>query len=125
MYTLTTQNYLRGVQETDASGQVSFTSIFPACYAGRWPHIHFEIYPSLASATAATSKIRTSQLALPEDVCKQAYATAGYESSVGNLAGVPLSSDGVFRDGVSQQMATVTGSVAAGYVATLTVGVAG
>src|SRR4029453_1536909 len=48
---VTDQNYLRGVQETDANGQVTFTSIFPACYSGRWPHIHFEVYPSLAAAT--------------------------------------------------------------------------
>ena len=43
----TDQNYLRGVQAADAGGTVTFTSIFPACYAGRWPHIHFEVYPSL------------------------------------------------------------------------------
>ena len=44
---VTDQNYLRGVQEADADGQVTFTTIFPACYSGRWPHIHFEVYPSL------------------------------------------------------------------------------
>lgn len=37
------ENYLRGVQETDSSGTATFTSIFPACYSGRWPHIHFEV----------------------------------------------------------------------------------
>ena len=36
---------------TDASGQVKFTTIYPACYSGRYPHIHFEIYPGLSSAT--------------------------------------------------------------------------
>ena len=41
----TDQNYLRGVQEADANGRVAFTSIFPAAYSGRWPHIHFEVYP--------------------------------------------------------------------------------
>ena len=43
----------------------SSRSIFPAAYAGRWPHIHFEVYPSLDDATSATNKLRTSQLALP------------------------------------------------------------
>jgi protocatechuate 3,4-dioxygenase beta subunit len=47
---VTHQNYLRGVQEADSTGKVSFTTIFPACYSGRWPHIHFEVYPSLAAA---------------------------------------------------------------------------
>ena len=40
------QNYLRGVQVADPQGRVSFTSIFPACYARRWPHIHFEVFDS-------------------------------------------------------------------------------
>lgn len=33
------ENYLRGAQEADAGGTVTFQSIFPACYSGRWPHI--------------------------------------------------------------------------------------
>ena len=41
------ENYLRGVQAADDDGVVTFQSIFPACYPGRWPHIHFEVYPSL------------------------------------------------------------------------------
>ena len=39
----TDQNYLRGVQEAGPDGRVRFTSIFPAAYAGRWPHVHFEV----------------------------------------------------------------------------------
>lgn len=115
------ENYLRGVQETDADGRVRFTSIFPACYDGRWPHMHFEVYESLESATSYTNKLRTSQLALPEDVCADVYATAGYEQSVDNLAGVSLDSDGVFSDGYSLQMATVTGSVDEGYTISLNI----
>ena len=45
------ENYLRGVQIADSSGKVTFTSIFPACYTGRWPHIHFEVFPDEASIT--------------------------------------------------------------------------
>lgn len=41
---VTAENYLRGVQESDADGVVTFDSIYPACYSGRWPHIHFEVY---------------------------------------------------------------------------------
>src|SRR3954470_15819689 len=57
----TNQNYLRGVQAADANGKVTFTSIYPGCYAGRWPHIHFEVYPSLAAATNVANKIATSE----------------------------------------------------------------
>jgi protocatechuate 3,4-dioxygenase beta subunit len=115
------ENYLRGVQEADADGKVTFTSIFPACYMGRWPHIHFEVYPSLEDATSATNRMRTSQLALPEDVCNDVYATSGYEKSVSNMKQISLDTDNVFSDGYSLQMAKVSGSVDKGYTATLRV----
>ena len=38
MYEITDQNYLRGVQVADDAGRVAFTTIFPGCYAGRWPN---------------------------------------------------------------------------------------
>jgi protocatechuate 3,4-dioxygenase beta subunit len=120
---VTDQNYLRGVQETDADGRLTFTSIFPGAYAGRWPHMHFEVYPDLATATAAGSPLVTSQLALPEDSCDVAYATAGYEQSITNLSRTSLQSDMVFSDGYERQLATVTGTVDGGMTATLTVGV--
>jgi protocatechuate 3,4-dioxygenase beta subunit len=122
MYTLANQNYLRGVQEADADGNVEFTSIFPAAYDGRWPHIHFEIYQDLATATASGPIKKTTQLALPEDVCKAVYATSGYEQSVKNMARTTLATDNVFRDDkAATQLASVTGSVEGGYIATLNV----
>ena len=123
MYDLTDQNYLRGVQETDANGQLTFTTVFPGCYAGRWPHIHFEVYPSLAAATAVGNEVATSQLALPQAACSAAYATAGYEASVRNAAAVTLASDNVFSDGSALELATMTGSVSDGFTAALTVAV--
>ncbi|HEX7131558.1 MAG TPA: intradiol ring-cleavage dioxygenase [Iamia sp.] len=115
------ENYLRGVQEADDAGQVTFTSIFPACYAGRWPHVHFEVYESLDVATSSGDIVATSQLAFPEDVCADVYATDGYEQSVENLSQVSLDSDGIFSDGYDTQMAAMSGSVSAGYTADLTV----
>ena len=87
------ENYLRGVQEAADDGSLQFTTIFPACYSGRWPHMHFEVYESLDAATSASNKLRTSQLALPQDVCETVYATSGYEQSVANLAQISLDSD--------------------------------
>jgi protocatechuate 3,4-dioxygenase beta subunit len=116
------ENYLRGVQEADADGVVQFTSIFPACYAGRWPHIHFEVYRSLAEATSAGSKLRTSQIAIPQDVCEEVYGGAeGYDQSVTKLAQVSLDSDMVFADGHSLQLGKVTGSLDEGYTIALNV----
>ncbi|GAA1857315.1 intradiol ring-cleavage dioxygenase [Paeniglutamicibacter psychrophenolicus] len=118
------ENYLRGVQVADAQGTVRFTSIFPACYTGRWPHIHFEVYPDAASITDTANAIATSQVALPEDASAKAYATAGYESSVKNMAQLSLASDNVFGDdGGASQLGTVTGDVSAGYKVVLDVGV--
>lgn len=118
------ENYLRGVQETDAEGRVTFTTIFPGCYPGRWPHMHFEVFPSLAAATSGSNSIHTSQLALPEATCAEVYATADYAASATNLGQISLASDNVFSDdGAAQQLASTTGEVAGGYAATLTVGV--
>ncbi|MCP3098039.1 intradiol ring-cleavage dioxygenase [Myxococcus sp. K15C18031901] len=121
---VTNENYLRGVQVTDSAGKVSFTSIFPGCYAGRWPHIHFEMYPSVSAATNSRNKVATSQLALPKATCDEAYTATGYSQSVTNLRNISLATDNVFRDGYASQLATVTGSVGAGYVSELVVGIA-
>lgn len=121
---VTNQNYLRGVQATDSNGQVTFTTIFPACYSGRMPHIHFEVYRNVATATAAGSKLKTSQIAFPTAVCQTVYDTAsGYSQSVTNFAQISFATDNVFSDGVSTQTATITGSVAAGYASSLVVGI--
>jgi protocatechuate 3,4-dioxygenase beta subunit len=118
------QNFLRGVQIADDSGRVRFASIFPACYDGRWPHIHFEVYPTQADITDAGKTIATSQVALPKNVCDTVYAQPGYEQSVSNLNRVSLSSDNVFGDDSGAlQLATVTGDVTGGYTVTLAVGV--
>jgi protocatechuate 3,4-dioxygenase beta subunit len=118
---VTNQNYLRGVQETGSSGRVSFTSIFPACYAGRWPHIHFEVYPSLAQVVSAGNKTATSQLALPKEACDVVYATTGYEQSVRNLSQTSLARDMVFGDGADRQLGAVSGNVGSGFTVELTV----
>ncbi|HSV47192.1 MAG TPA: intradiol ring-cleavage dioxygenase [Ramlibacter sp.] len=122
---ITAENYLRGVQQSDSAGLVTFTTIFPGCYSGRWPHIHFEVFPSLAVATSGNNDVKTSQLALPQAACATVYADSRYSGSTANLAGTSLTGDNVFGDGSSLQVATVTGNNTDGYVATLQVGVAG
>lgn len=121
---VTNENYLRGVQETDDTGTVRFTSIYPACYSGRWPHIHFEVYEDVATAVATGPIVKTSQIALPDETNAKVYATTGYEQSVRNASQVSLTSDNVFgEDGGILQIATMSGSVDAGYTAALSIGV--
>ena len=119
---VTEENFLRGVQVADADGTVSFTSIYPACYDGRWPHIHFEVYPDVDSISDAGNAIATSQVALPKATCEKVYAESGYEASVANLAKVSLDSDNVFGDDSgASQLGTVTGDVTSGFAVSLAV----
>jgi protocatechuate 3,4-dioxygenase beta subunit len=119
---LENENFLRGVQEADANGQVTFKSIFPGAYLGRWPHIHFEVFESMSNATSAGQVLAVSQIALTDAACKEVYATAGYESSARNFPRTTLQSDNVFGDdGGIYQLATMTGTASTGYTAGLNV----
>lgn len=128
LYTAANESYLRGVQVTDANGQVTFTTIFPACYAGRYPHIHFEIFSSLANATGGRYAVLTSQLALPSATCTTVYAdTTTYPSSRTNFAQVSVSNDNVFGDNTTAQVTQQTPvftAAATGYTATAVIGIA-
>src|SRR4051794_5528059 len=118
------ENYLRGIAKTDSDGTAWFRTIFPGCYPGRWPHIHFEVYASVAKAVANGPIVKTSQLALPRRTARKVYASGGYAGSTSNLAQLSLASDMVFSDDRAiHQLATVTGSVRKGFVANLTIGV--
>ena len=120
---ISAENYLRGVQEADADGLVTFTTIFPGCYDGRMPHVHFEVYPTLAKASSAANRVKTSQFTFPLATCNEVYTAAGYSASVRNLARISYATDNVFSDGTALQMAGISGDMVNGYVAALTVGV--
>jgi protocatechuate 3,4-dioxygenase beta subunit len=120
---ISAENYLRGVQEADADGYVSFTTVFPGCYDGRMPHVHFEVYPTLAKATSAANRVKTSQFTFPLATLNEVYTAAGYGASVSNLARISYATDNVFGDGTALQMARISGDMVNGYVAELTVGV--
>jgi len=116
------ENYLRGLQPANPDGTVTFLSVFPGAYSGRYPHVHFEVHASVADAAAGLPPLATSQLALPAEACNAVYATPGYEQSKQSFAQTSLQSDNVFGDdGGARQLASVTGSVAEGYTARLSV----
>lgn len=106
------------MQATDANGTVTFTTIVPGCYAGRMPHMHLEIYPTLASATKATNKIKTTQLAFPT-----ALLSSIYSASVRNLASITFATDNVFSDGTDLEMTTMQAN-SGGYSASITISIA-
>lgn len=126
---ITNESYLRGVQVTDANGEVTFTTIYPGCYDGRWPHMHFEVFTSLAAATSGRAARLVGQFAMPAAVNTTVFnGDSRYSASVSNYARITLSSDNVFGDNsaaqLAQQTPTLTGSVSAGYTGTATVGIA-
>ena len=118
---LTGENYLRGVQVTDTDGQLTFLSYYPACYDGRWPHIHYEVYPGVDSISSASNAVATSQMAMPDAINRLVFATSLYSASSANYAKVSLSTDNVFSDGTTNENPTITGSVDAGFSVTMDV----
>lgn len=129
LYDLPSEDYLRGLQTTDANGQVTFTTIVPGTYNGRFPHIHFEVFSSITNATTGRYAVLISQFAVPKDVLATIYAQdTTYASSVNALNATSISSDNVFGDNTDEQITamtlTMSGSVADGYTATATVGIA-
>lgn len=118
-------NYLRGVQATGADGSVTFTTIVPGCYAGRMPHMHLEVYPSLANATTARNAVKTTQLAFPTATMRALYeANAGYSASVRNLASISFATDNVFSDGYDLQMTTMQANADGSYTASAAISIA-
>ncbi|MBG0560070.1 hypothetical protein [Actinoplanes aureus] len=97
-------------QTADPTGWVSFPSSFPDAGAGRWPHVHFEVF------SAAGDRLHTAQLALPGDACATAFGRR-------HVSGHTLATDSCFTGGWALEIASVTGDAARGLVATRTVGV--
>lgn len=122
------ENFLRGVQISDSNGELTFKTIVPGCYPGRFPHLHFEVYPNFDQSTRYTDRIQSSQLAVPRAVCEPIYNTAdGYKTSIKSLARITLEKDGVFRNNSTSEIEamtlTLSGNVSDGYTGTITIGV--
>lgn len=126
--TTSTQNYLRGIKVSDANCKVTFTAIFPGCYTARMPHIHVEVYPSLAAATSYANKIKTTKFALVRKVCSKVYSkVSGYHASRAALNGITIATDNVFSDlsslHLSAQTISLSGDTTNGYTGTITLGI--
>lgn len=128
LYDLPSEDYLRGIQVSDANGQVTFTTIVPGCYAGRYPHIHFEVFSSLANATGGRYALLVSQFAMDGTACQTIYTDSRYGNSLARFNQTSINSDNVFGDNSSAQKTAMTlemsGSIAAGYTGSATVGIA-
>lgn len=113
------ETYCRGIQKTDANGKVTFQTIYPGWYPGRITHVHFQVYLSSLSSTVTA----TSQFAFPQDITQAVYSSALYASHGQNTSVTSFAADNIFSNGTTYQLATLTGSVSAGYTASLIIGV--
>ena len=69
---MTGQTFLRGRQETDSNGRVTFNTIYPGWYYPRPTHAHVVISPP------DFGEVATTQLYFPVDVCDQVYQSDPY-----------------------------------------------
>ncbi len=121
---VTDENWLRGIAVADDDGVARFTTVFPGCYPGRWPHVHFEVFSDVESATGTANPVATSQLAFPQAACEDVYRDVRYGDSASSLGRLSLETDGVFGDdGGVHQLATLSGSPADEYVASLQIAI--
>ena len=110
------KTYLRGIQTTDANGQVVFTTIYPGWYQGRATHIHVEVKINGASR-------KVTQMAFAEAVNSAVYASGVYASRGTNPTA--NASDMIFTDSLASELVTPAGSPSSGYSAAFQVGIAG
>ena len=108
--------FLRGYQMTNAYGEVEFTTIFPGHYSGRVTHIHFQVYVS--SAYKAVSQMTW-------DVATKNALYSANSTTYNGVDPQSLSSDNVFSDGTTNQIATLTKNSDGSYSSYLEVSVQG
>jgi protocatechuate 3,4-dioxygenase beta subunit len=110
----TSLTYLRGIQTSNANGDVTFTTIYPGWYQGRATHIHVEV-------TIGGVSRKVTQIAFPESINNAVYATGVYASRGSN----PMSnlSDGIFADSLSSELVTPVGAPTSGYAAAFQVAI--
>ena len=113
--TQTTQTYLRGIQTTNANGEVVFTTIYPGWYQGRATHIHAEV-------TMGGRSVKVTQMAFPESVNNAVHGTGAYASRGSNP--ITNASDGIFADSLSSELVTPMGEPSSGYAATFQIAIA-
>jgi protocatechuate 3,4-dioxygenase beta subunit len=111
---LQSQTFLRGVQTTNANGQVTFTTIYPGWYSGRATHIHVEV-------TIGGRSVKVTQIAFPESVSAQVYRSGVYAAKGQNPT--TNARDNVFSDGYESELVSLAGDPANGFMATFTVGI--
>ncbi len=100
--------FCRGIQSSDANGQVKFATIYPGWYTGRITHIHAQVYVN------NTLKV-TTQIAFPDNINTAVYKTSLYSAHGQNTSVARNSADGIFADSLYAELAEVTANTNGGY----------
>ncbi|TKC85956.1 dioxygenase [Trinickia terrae] len=74
--------FLRGVQRTDARGNVTFRTIVPGLYLGRTNHIHFKVRVPDTSSLAGEHVSHVGQIFFPEDLMVRLMRVEPYRNHV-------------------------------------------
>lgn len=100
-------SFLRGRQNTDSSGTAGFKTIYPGWYSGRAVHIHVHVFDTTGKSLLIT------QIAFPEAITAVILGQGAYASK--GQADTSNARDNIFSNSLATEMATVTGSLSAGY----------
>jgi protocatechuate 3,4-dioxygenase beta subunit len=112
------QTWLRGYQLTDASGKATFNTVYPGWYQGRATHIHLEVFINNVLK-------KTGQITFPESISDVVHVSSLYAAHGVNT--MRNTSDGIFNNSatdLASETVALTGSVAAGYSGSYTIGIA-
>ncbi|MEA2151313.1 MAG: hypothetical protein QOD69_3143 [Solirubrobacteraceae bacterium] len=110
-------NFLRGIQRTDAAGNVRFETIVPGWYRGRTPHIHVKVLVS-------GHEVHTGQVFFRPAVLRAIYAQGAYAAR--GQADTSNATDGIYGDAGPRSLLALErkgARVSGGYTAALTLGV--
>ncbi len=117
------ETWLRGYQETDSAGHVSFTTIYPGWYSGRTVHIHIRVRTFSGSSTTYNF---TTQIFFTEEDSAAVFATSPYSSHRGR--DTTNEEDMIYQQEVragNVLMPTLSGSPSSGYSGTVGIGLSG
>ncbi|AUI69627.1 hypothetical protein [Beggiatoa leptomitoformis] len=115
------QTFLRGYQVTDASGLVTFKSIYPGWYRGRTPHIH--VRARVFDASGNTTYNFTTQLFFDDAVTDVVYANAPYNTR--GTRDTRNATDMHYLDGDSSNLLLSLEKTSDGYAGVASVGLSG
>ncbi|WP_183562089.1 intradiol ring-cleavage dioxygenase [Mucilaginibacter sp. SP1R1] len=112
------ETWLRGYLLTDSSGVAKFSTIYPGWYGGRATHIHLEVFVSNVLK-------KVSQIAFSETISDAVDVSTLYAAlGVNPIRNASDSILGNSATDLANETVALTGSIAAGYSGTYTIGVA-